>query len=251
MSRKVGSQSWCWMIVVAHGAGLDLAGPAHHQRNAEGAFPVGVLLAAERRHAAVGPAVAVRPVVGRVLHERVFGDAELVEQIEHLAHVLVVVDHRVVVRRLPAPGLAEALLLGVREEVHVRRVEPHEPRLAGLFLPLDEVLGGGDELVVAGLHALLGERAGVLDLLLADLAPARHHLRVVLVGGPAMEHAARPEVLLELRILGVVRPSPALPRRSGGTGCRRTRRSRGSSAACGSGRRGGSCRIARWRSPAP
>ena len=30
-----------------------------------------------------------------------------------------------------------------------------------------------DEVVVAGLHALAGQRAGVLDLLLADLAPAR------------------------------------------------------------------------------
>ena len=45
--------------------------------------------------------------------------------------------------------------------------------LPALFCALDEVLGGGDELVVAGFHALLGQRAGVLDLLLADLAPAR------------------------------------------------------------------------------
>ena len=81
------------------------------------------------------------------------------------------------------------------KQVHVRGVEPHEPRFAGLLLALDEVLRGGDELVVAGLHALLVERAGVLDLLLADLAPARHHRRVVLVGGPGMDHAARPEVL--------------------------------------------------------
>ena len=68
------------------------------------------------------------------MHESVVGDAELVEQIEHLADVLVVVDHRVVIGRLPAAGLAEALLLGVREEVHVGGVEPHEERLAGVVL---------------------------------------------------------------------------------------------------------------------
>ena len=146
----------------------------------------------------------MRAVVGRVLDEGVLGDAELVEQVEHLADVLVVVDHRVVVRRLPAAGLAEAPLLGVREQVHVRGVEPHEPGLAGLVLPLDEVRGRGDELVVAGLHALLGERPGVLDLLLADLAPARLHGLVVLVGRPGMHHAARAEVFAELRVLRVV-----------------------------------------------
>ena len=120
-------------------------------------------------------------------------------RVEHLADVLVVVDHGVVIGRLPAPGLAQALRLGVREQVHVRGVEPDEERLAVLVLALDEVLGGGDELVVAGLHALLGERAGVLDLLLADPAPARLLGRIVLVGRPGMDHAARPEVLLEIR----------------------------------------------------
>ena len=190
--------------VVAHRAGLDLARPAHQQRDAERTFPVGVLLAAERRHAAVGPGVAVRAVVGAVHHEGVVGEAQLVEQVEHLAHVLVVVDHRVVVGRLPLPGLAQARLLGVREEVHVSRVQPHEPRLAGLVLALDEVARGGDKFVVAGFHALLGQRAGVLDLLLADLAPARLDRLVVLVGGPGVHHAARSELLLEPRILRVV-----------------------------------------------
>ena len=139
------------------------------------------------------------PLSVEYMHEGVVGDAELVEQVEHLADVLVVVDHRVVIGRLPAARLAEALLLGVREQVHVRGVEPHEERLAGLVLPLDEVLGGGDELVVAGLHPLLGERAGVLDLLLADLAPARLLGRVVLVGRPGMDDAARAELLPEIR----------------------------------------------------
>ena len=64
---------------------------------------------------------AVRAVVGRVHHERVLGEAELVEVVEDLADVLVVVNHRVVVRRLPFPRLAETPLLGVREEMHADR----------------------------------------------------------------------------------------------------------------------------------
>ena len=80
--------------------------------------------------AGVGPRVHVRPVVGRVDDDRVLGDAELVELVEHLPDVLVVVDHRVVVGRLPAPGLSDAPRLRVRAEVHVRRVDPDEERLA-------------------------------------------------------------------------------------------------------------------------
>ena len=53
----------------------------------------------------------------------------------------------------------------------------------------ERVLG---HLVVDGLHALLGERTGVLDLL-----PA-------LAVGPAMQDAARPEQLLEPRVLRIV-----------------------------------------------
>ena len=57
--------------------------------------------------------------------------------------------------------------------MHVRGVEPHKKRFAVLVLASDEILGSDGELVVTGLHPLLGERAGVLDLLLADSAPTR------------------------------------------------------------------------------
>ena len=109
-----------------------LPGQRTQQRDAERAFPVGVLLAAERRHRAVRPRVHVRPVVRRVHHDRVLGDAELVEVVEHLADVLVVVDHRVVVGRLVRPGLAQALRLRVGAQVHVRRVEPTKNGLPAL-----------------------------------------------------------------------------------------------------------------------
>jgi len=76
--------------------------------------------------------------------------------------------------------------------------------LPSLFCRLMKIRGSGDELVVAGIHALHVERAGVLDLLLADPAPARHFGPVILVGRPGMDDAARPEGLAELRILGIV-----------------------------------------------
>lgn len=66
--------------------------------------------------------------------------------------------------------MTQALLLRVRVKMHVREVQPHEKRLAGVFLALDEILRGGGKFVVAGLHALGGQRAGVGDFLFADLA---------------------------------------------------------------------------------
>jgi hypothetical protein len=115
----------------------------------------------------------MRAVVGAVHDDGVVRDLELVEEAEHAAHVSIVVDHGVVVARLPPPRLADTLRLRVRAKVHVRGVEPAEPRLAGLVLAVNPVTGGVDELVVAGLHPLGGERPGVLDLLLADPSPAR------------------------------------------------------------------------------
>ena len=73
--------------LVGDRAGGDLAGPADQLGDAEGAFPVGVLLAAERGHRAVGPGVHVRAVVGAVDDDRVLGEPELVEQVEQLADV--------------------------------------------------------------------------------------------------------------------------------------------------------------------
>jgi len=69
----------------------------------------------------------------------------------------------------------------------VRRVEPDEERLAGVVRGLDERLRSREELVVAGLHPLFGQRTGVLDLL------------ATLSVRPAVQHAARPVLLLEFR----------------------------------------------------
>ena len=106
---------------------------------------------------------------------------------------LVVVEHRVVVRRLPAAGPPEVLVAGVRAEVHVRRVEPDEERGVGLVLAAHEVDRRVAELLVAGLHPLDRERAGVLD-----------PLRPVAVR-PRPDDAARAEPLAEVRELLVGR----------------------------------------------
>src|SRR5215216_7262235 len=111
----------------------------------------------------------VWPVIGTVEHKRILGDAELVEPVEQGAYHLVVIDHRVVVVRLPASSLAPTLGLGVRAEVHVGGVEPHEERCAGLLLAIDKAERRFEELVVDRFHTLLGQRPGVLD---ATVGPA-------------------------------------------------------------------------------
>ena len=62
-----------------------------------------------------------------------------------------------------------------------------------------------EELLVHRLHPLPRQRAGVLDRLLADLAEHRIDGRVVLVGRLALHHAARAELLPEIRVLRIVR----------------------------------------------
>ena len=94
----------------------------------------------------------------------------------------------------------------MRDDVHARRVEPEEERLVVRLRLVDELEGIVEDLVVDRLHPLGIERAGVLDLLLADLAPARLHRRVVGVGRPAVDHVARADRVLQvLRIVAVRR----------------------------------------------
>ena len=137
--------------------GWHQAGPAHHRRHAIAAFPVGVLLAAERRGAAVGPGERLGAVVGGVDHDGVVGDAEVVELLQELADLAVVLDHAVGIDA--EPGLALRLGLEAGPDVHAGRIEPDEERLLVLVRAVDEVERGVEELLVDRLHALLG-RAG-------------------------------------------------------------------------------------------
>src|SRR5215472_11233862 len=80
----------------------------------------------------------------------------------------------------------------MREDVHAGGVEPHEEWSIRLHRPVDKVESTVQEFLVDGLHALGVESTGILDFLCA-------------VGlGPAVEYAARAELLLELRVLGIV-----------------------------------------------
>jgi len=81
--------------IVDHRARLDDARPADDRRNAVAAFPVRVLLAAEHGRAAVGPGEGLGAVVGRVHHDRVVLDAELLQLVQEFADHPVVLDHAV------------------------------------------------------------------------------------------------------------------------------------------------------------
>ncbi len=172
---------------VEHLAGLELARPAHKGRHPVGALPVGVLFAAPGGDRRIRPGVEVRAIVGRVLDNGVLGYAKFIQHVEHAADGTIVQDHAVVVKTLAADALR--LFRDVRSEMHVSGVPPHKeghPLGVSLFDKLDGVLG---DLVVNGFHALLGQRAGVLDAAV----------------GVGMDHAARAETLSESRVLRVIR----------------------------------------------
>ena len=188
--------------VVDDRAGLDDAGPADQAGDAVAALPLRVLLAAEHRRAAVGPVEELRAVVAGIHDDGVVLDAQFLELGEQLADMAVVLDHAVGIDA--ETGLAFAFLLQMREDVHAGGVPPDEERLVGLLGAFHELERTGGDFLVHRLHALLGQRAGVLDRLLADLAEARVIGRIVLVRREAVQDAARAELRLEGRVLRIV-----------------------------------------------
>ena len=137
---------------------------------------VRALLAAERRVAAVRPQHQLVAVVRGVDDDGVVGDAHVVELLEQRADLLVVLDHLgaddVFLAAAFVHRLLDVLLRRVRMDVDRRGVEPAEERLVlrHAVHPLERV---AEHLGVEGLHALARQRAGVLDLLLADAAELR------------------------------------------------------------------------------
>ena len=76
------------------------------------------------------------------------------------------------------------------------RVELNQTKNGFLALvrAVDEVERGAEKLLVDRLHALLGERPGVLALLLAPGAEARVLAGRLRIGRDAFHHAARAEI---------------------------------------------------------
>ena len=124
---RVGTQSSEAEDAVDLGVRLHDTRPADDGRHAIAAFPVAVLLAAERRRAAVRPGERLGAVVGRVDDDGVVGDAEIVELLQKLADLPVVLDHAVGIGA--QAGLALRLRLEMGEDVHPGRIEPDEERL--------------------------------------------------------------------------------------------------------------------------
>ena len=176
--------------------------------HAEAAFQDRSLGLRERRLTAIGPGKHLGAVVGGEDDDGVVVDPQVLELLHHQADVIVELGHAGFFFRPAILRVAHRFIFRreMGDDVHAGRVEPDEERLAVLVGLVDEVEGKVADLVIHGFHALGIERAGILDLLLADLAPARHVRRVILVGRPAMNHVARTDDIQQvLRIVGMGR----------------------------------------------
>ncbi len=91
------------------------------------------------------------PVVVEQHDNRIFGDAQLVEQVEHLTDVLVVLHHGIVVLETASGRPVRGFPSAVHAEVHPGGVQPHEERLF-LGMGASMKLCGGHKLGVAGLQ---------------------------------------------------------------------------------------------------
>ena len=104
--RRRGQQCGQHILVgndaVQHRARRDLARPAEERRHAPCAFPVGVLLTAERRIRAIRPGVILRAIVSGIHDDGVIGDAQLIDLVEDFSDLFVVGDHTVTVIVLAA-----------------------------------------------------------------------------------------------------------------------------------------------------
>ena len=110
---------------------------------------------------ASGQVAAMHAVVRGEDHDGVLRDAEIIQLLEERPDLIVEFEHAIGVE--VEAGSPQVLLPHVGPEVHARGIEPGEPGFARGMLPVDEVHGGGQELVIHGFHPLLGEGAGVLD----------------------------------------------------------------------------------------
>ena len=133
---------------------------------------------------------------------------EVPEGLQQFADITVVLNHAVGIFVVGHAALPPHRGANMREEMHAGGVHPDKEWLIGLDLPLHEVDRCRGGFVIDRLHPLLGQRAGILDALLAYLAEAWVDGGIIDIAGFALDHAARAELLLEahvFRIVGVFR----------------------------------------------
>src|SRR5262245_35147190 len=188
--------------VVDPGARWHQTRPAYQRRDAVATLPVGVLLSPERRRSSIRPGKSFGAVVRGVDHDRVVANAELVEFPQELANLSIMLHHAIRIDAEPRPSLRFGLEM--RPDVHAGRIEPDEERLAVVLRAIDEIKRRLEEFLVDRLHALFGERTGVLASLFAPGAKAWIIAWRVGRRGKAFQDAARTKLRSERRIFRVV-----------------------------------------------
>ena len=178
------------------------------RRSAEATFHDRALALRERRLSAVRPGEDFGAIVGGEDDDGVVVHAHVLELLHHDADVVIELRHAGFMDGPAVLGVAHRLVLRrqVGDDMHPGWIEPQEERLVfGLGL-LDELQCQVANFVVHGFHPLRIKRSGVLDPLLADLAPARIHGGIIHVGRPRVDHVARTDHIQQLlRIAGVGR----------------------------------------------
>ena len=194
---------------VLHRVRRDVAGPAQDARHAEAAFHDRAFALRERRRAAIGPGEDFGAVVGGEDDDGVVVLADVLELLQHEADVVIELGHAGFLHRPAILRVAHRfVLVGERCVTMCMRVGLSQQK-NGLpsFLALSMNFKAKSRISSSTVSIRFGiERAGVLDLLLADLAPARHLGRVVRVGRPGVDHVARADLVQQiLRIVGMRR----------------------------------------------
>ena len=184
-----------------------------------------------------------RPSILEMLHD----GADVVVELRHAGFL----DRPAVLRDCASLSY---LRREMRDDMHARRVVPDEERLAGGLGLVDEGDGLVADDLVDGLHVVFDavdrmrrQRPFVGDLLLADLAPARIDRRIVGVGRESVQQIARADLVLE--VLRIVRVEGVFHRVEVIEIAPELVEAVHASADIRCGRRDGSCRTGRWRSP--
>ena len=122
---------------VLHRVRRDVAGPADDARHAEAAFHDRPFALRERRRSAIGPGEEFGAVVGREDDDGVVVLAHVLELLQHQTDVVVELGHAGFLYRPAILRVAQRFILRreMRDDVHPRRVEPAEERLAVLLWP--------------------------------------------------------------------------------------------------------------------